>query len=157
MIMSQKKILIIDDSLVVLKALSGLLQARGYSVLTAQDASVALLTVRREIPDLILLDINFPLDVGSGGGLGWDGFQIMGWLRRMDEAKEVPIIIITGDDPAKYKDRCRAPEVVGCFRKPVDHEELLAVIRKTLEGRAGDKPPLMELPGDHENTTARGV
>src|ERR1017187_2997660 len=111
MIMSQKKILIIDDSLVVLKALSGLLQARGYSVLTAQDASVALLTVRREIPDLILLDINFPLDVGSGGGLGWDGFQIMGWLRRMDEAKEVPIIIITGDDPAKYKDRCRASEI----------------------------------------------
>jgi len=155
MMMSQKKILIIDDSLVVLKALSGLLQARGYSVFTAPDASVALLAVRREIPDLILLDINFPLDVGSGGGLGWNGFQIMGWLRRTDEAKEIPIIIITGDDPAKHKAQCRAPDVVGCFRKPVDHEELLATIRKTLEGKAGEKPPLTELPGGQENTTAR--
>ena len=154
---SQKKILIIDDSLVVLKALSGLLQARGYKAFTAQDASVALLTVRREIPDLILLDINFPLDVGSGGGLGWDGFQIMGWLRRTDEAKEVPIIIITSDDPAKFKVQCRASDVVGCFRKPVDHAELLATIRKTLEERAGKNHPLMESPGGQENATAPGV
>ena len=144
--MSHNKILIIDDSLVFLKAMSQLLQAQGYQVLTAEDGADALSTVRREKLDLILLDINFPPDVGYGGVISWDGFQIMGWLQRMDEAKEVPIIIITGGDPAKDKDRYRAPEVVGCFRKPVDHKELLATIRKTLDEKAREEPSPVELP-----------
>jgi CheY-like chemotaxis protein len=144
--MSHNKILIVDDSLVFVKALSKLLAARGYQVLTAEDGAAALSTVRREKPDLILLDINFPPDVAHGGTVNWDGFRIMDWLRRMDEAKGVPIIIVTGGDPAKDKDRCRAPEVVSCFRKPVDHEELLAAIHKTLDRKAGEEPPLMELP-----------
>jgi len=146
-LMSQNKILIVDDSLVFLKAVSTLLEAKGYQVLTAVDGAAALSAVRREKLDLILLDINFPPDVAHGGAVNWDGFRIMAWLRRMDEAKGIPIIIVTGGDPAKYKDQCRAPEVVGCFRKSVDHEELLAAIRKALDGRAGEEPPPMDLPG----------
>jgi CheY-like chemotaxis protein len=127
--------------------MSKLLQAKGYQVLTAEDGAAALSTVRREKPDLILLDINFPPDVAHGGTVNWDGFRIMDWLRRMDEAKGVPIIITSGGDPAKDKERCRAAGVAGFFRKPIDHEELLAAIRKALDGRAGEEAPPMELPG----------
>ncbi len=127
-----KKILIVDDSVVILKTLSTKLRANGYQVFTAMDGSEGVSTVRRERPDLILLDINFPPDVGHGGGVPWDGFLIMNWLRRMDEALHTPIIIITGTDPAASKDRCAAAGVSGFFKKPLNTEELLGAIGKIL-------------------------
>src|SRR6185436_18936059 len=85
--LKRKKILVVDDSPIILKTLSMKLKSRGYDVLTAEDGSVAVSTARREKPDLILLDITFPPDVGHGGGVPWYGFLIMNWLMRMDEAK----------------------------------------------------------------------
>ncbi len=138
MTMGQEKILIVDDSAVFVKAASLYLKSKGYQVFAAQDGASAISAVRREKPDLILLDISFPPDVAHGGGISWDGFGILGWLRRMDEAKGVPVIIITAGGPGKEKDayteRCRPYDVAAFFLKPVDHEELLKTIRQVLEG-----------------------
>jgi CheY-like chemotaxis protein len=136
----KRKILIVDDSVIVLKALSLKLKSKGYDVLTAADGSAAVSTARREKPDLILLDISFPPDVAHGGGVAWDGFLIMDWLRRMDEVKDIPIIIITGGDPEKLKDRSLAAGATAFFHKPLDNDELLGVIRKTL-GEDAEPPP----------------
>src|SRR5579862_717833 len=103
--MNRKKILVVDDSAIILKTLSMKLKAGGYDVLTAEDGAVAVATARRERPDLILLDLTFPPDVAHGGGVGWDGFLIIDWLRRMDEAKDIPVIVITGGDPERYRAR----------------------------------------------------
>src|SRR5215470_1695228 len=136
--MNQKKILIIDDSPVFLKTVSAKLTPHGYHALTARDGGEGISTVRHERPDLILLDINFPPDVAHGGGVSWDGFLIMNWLRRMDEGKDIPVIMITGGDPAKYKDRSLAAGAVGFFHKPLDHDELLNVVRQTLGESAAE-------------------
>jgi CheY-like chemotaxis protein len=130
--MSQKKILIVDDSPIILKTLSMKLKASGYAALTAEDGAGAVGTVRRERPDLILLDLTFPPDVAHGGGVPWDGFLIMNWLRRIDEAQGIPIIVITGGDAAQYKDQAMAAGAVSFFQKPIDNDELLTVIRQTL-------------------------
>jgi DNA-binding response OmpR family regulator len=131
--MNRKKILVVDDDLVILKTISMKLTANGYEACTADDGAGAVSTVRRCKPDLILLDLSFPPDVAHGGGVAWDGFLIMDWLRRLDEAKGIPIIIITGGDPVKYKDRALAAGAVHFFHKPINSDELLTVIRKTLE------------------------
>jgi len=55
------------------------------------------------------------------------------WFRRMDELKNTPIIIITGGEAAKYKERALAAGAVDFFHKPVDHEVLLAAIQKHLK------------------------
>jgi two-component system, OmpR family, KDP operon response regulator KdpE len=130
--MRRNKILVVDDSVVILKTLSMKLTANGYEVVTAEDGSEAVSAARRERPDLILLDIGFPPDVAHGGGVGWDGFLIMNWLQRMEECKDIPIVVITGGDPAKYKDRALAAGAVSFFHKPFDNDELLAVIQETL-------------------------
>jgi CheY-like chemotaxis protein len=129
---AKKKILIVDDNAVVVRALSMKLKASGYDTLTAQEGSEAVSAVRQQKPDLIVLDINFPPDVAHGGGIGWDGFRIMEWLRRINEAKGTPVIIITGGDPAKYKDAALAAGAVSFFQKPINNDELLAVIQKLL-------------------------
>ena len=100
------------------------------------DGSTAVSCVRRERPDLIILDINFPPDVGHGGGIPWDGFLILDWLRRLDEARETPVIFITGEDGAKFRERALSMGAVAFFQKPIDQEELLHVVHETV----GDPP-----------------
>ncbi len=138
--MNRKRILIVDDSTIILKTLSMKLKSNGYEVLTAADGGTAVSLVRREKPDLILLDISFPPDVAHGGGVAWDGFLIMSWLGRMEEAKNIPIMIITGAEPEKFKERAMAAGAVGYFQKPINNEELLASIRETI-GEAPAVPP----------------
>jgi len=131
-IVSKKRILVVDDDVVVVNRLSAKLKASGFEVVLAMDGSEAVSAVRHARPDLILLDITFPPDVAHGGGVAWDGFLIIQWLRRMDEVKDVPIIVITGGDSAKYKDKALAAGAVDFFHKPIDHDALVAVIRKIL-------------------------
>jgi CheY-like chemotaxis protein len=130
--MNRKKILIVDDSAIILKTLSMKLKGSGYDVITAADGASAVSTVRRDRPDVVLLDITFPPDVAHGGGVAWDGFLIMSWLRRIDEAKDIPVIIITGGDPAQYRDRSLAAGAIAFFQKPINNDELLETVRQTI-------------------------
>jgi CheY-like chemotaxis protein len=136
-----KKILVVDDNPVILKTLSLKLKSKGYDVATAMDGSGTVSAVRKERPDLILLDILFPPDVAHGGGVAWDGVRIIEWLRRFDEARNIPIIIISGADPAKYKGPSLAAGAVAFFSKPIDSDELLAAIRKVLGDDGSGGPP----------------
>ena len=95
---SQKKILVVDDNEVILKTISLKLQGAGFKIITALDGSEAVAAARKETPDLILLDINFPPAVE---GVPWDGFRIMDWFHRLDPVKKIPIIIITGLEDMK--------------------------------------------------------
>ena len=130
--MNRKKILVVDDDRVILKSLTIKLNAWGYDVTTASDGGSALSAVRTQPPDLILLDINIPPVVGHGGGVPWEGLLITVWLKRMEEAAHIPIIIITGGDPAKYEERARKIGATAFFHKPIDHDELFDVISKAL-------------------------
>ena len=138
--MNRKKILIVDDSRIVVRTLSLKLKA-DYEILTAADGGEAVAAVRQQRPDLILLDINFPPDVAHGGGVPWDGFLIIQWLRRMDEAKNIPIFIITGAEAGSYKERALAQGAAGFFHKPIDNEALLSTIRQTLNGDSAVTAP----------------
>ena len=123
------------------------LTANGYDVVTAEDGATAVSTARKERPDLILLDLSFPPDVAYGGGVGWDGFLIMNWLRRLEEAKDIPIIVITGGEPAQFRDRALAAGAVSFFHKPIDNDELLTVIRNTFgEKLAATQPSAAPVP-----------
>ncbi|HWI59688.1 MAG TPA: response regulator [Bacillota bacterium] len=70
----------------------------------------------------------------------WDGFLIMDWLRRLKEAQETPVIIVTGGEATTYKERALAAGAVGFFQKPVKPEALLAAIRQALGETASPNP-----------------
>jgi CheY-like chemotaxis protein len=124
-----RKILIVDDNEIIIKTISLKLQGAGYQVVTAMDGAEAVAAARKETPDLILLDISFPPDVTS---VQWDGFRIMEWFHRLDAAKRIPVIIITGSEDAKTKERANSSGAVAYFQKPLEHDQLLKVIRATL-------------------------
>jgi CheY-like chemotaxis protein len=129
-----KKILVVDDNAVVIKTITLKLQGAGYQVIAAMDGSEAVSLARKENPDLILLDISFPADVG---GVPWDGFRIMEWFHRLNSDRKIPVIVITGSEEPKTKERATAAGAVAFFQKPVEHDYLLKVVRATL----GDPVP----------------
>ena len=130
-----KKILVVDDNPVVLKAMYFFLRNHGYTVLMAETGADTLASLRRDKPDLILLDLDLP-DTGNIFNAMRDGFIIMDWARRTGAAENIPVIIISGLDPEEYKSRALAAGIATFFRKPVDNDKLLAAIRATL----GDPP-----------------
>lgn len=134
--MNRKRILVVDDNEVIVRSLASKLQSAGYEVLKALDGGEAVSAARTAKPDLIVLDIHFPPDVAHGGGIAWDGFLIIEWLHRIDEARGIPIIVISGGDAAKFKERSLESGAVAYFQKPIDNNELIATIRNTLEPAA---------------------
>ena len=124
-----KKILVVDDDEIILKTVSMKLQGAGYQVFTALDGAQAVAIARTENPDLILLDLTFPPAVD---GVPWDGFRVMDWFHRLDAAKKIPIIIITGSEDPRYKVRAASSGAVAYFHKPIDHDDLLKVIHTTI-------------------------
>jgi DNA-binding response OmpR family regulator len=127
--MKQKKILAVEDDPVVLKALTIKLEAKGYQVVPAMHGSQAVSAVRTQTPDLILLDLSFPPEMG---GIQWDGFRIMEWLKPVEEVAKIPIIVVSGGAPEKYESRVMELGAAAFFHKPIDHDELIVLIRQTL-------------------------
>ena len=140
----------VDDNVVVLKTLSIKLKSEGYEVRTAMDGSTAVSCVRRERPDLIILDINFPPDTGSASGASGLSFTILDWLRRIEEVRDTPIIFITSGDSAKFRQKALSAGAVAIFEKPVDHEEMMNVIRHTV-----GEPPFFSTAGRSRDLTVR--
>lgn len=138
-----KKILVADDNPVVLRALFSFLMSNGYEVSVALDGAEVVTSLRQQKPDLILLDIFFPPSVQ--GGMIWDGFLILEWLRGIGHAGEIPVIIISGAEPAKYRDRCLAAGAREYFQKPLPMKELLNSIRAALDDSAEKKQPEGEI------------
>lgn len=126
-----RKILIVDDNPIVVRAFQMKLKASGFEVITATEGSEGVGAARRAKPDLIILDLNFP-SVASFSSLNWDGFSIMQWLKRFKEVADIPIIILTSEDPAAQGEPALAAGAAAFCQKPVDFQEFLALILKHL-------------------------
>jgi CheY-like chemotaxis protein len=88
--MNNKKILIIEDELPMLKALSDKFTREGFSVLEARNGEEGLAVSLKTKPDLIVLDLFMPV---------MDGKAMMQELRQDEWGKNVPIIILTNLNP----------------------------------------------------------
>ena len=127
-----RKILLIDADAFFLRTLSTMLGEAGYEVMTAADGSAAVSTARGNKPDLIILDLYYPPDVGHGGGIAWDGFLVVEWIRRMADISGTRVIFTTAADPAQYAERARKAGASGLFRKGPDMSQLLSVVHRLL-------------------------
>ena len=129
------KLLVVDDNPIVQRTVYFALRDAGFQVLMAGDISDAMKLIRREQPDLILLDLSFPLDAGNINGPLQDGFFVIDWIYRTPEVKKSPVIIISSTAPAEYQERAAAAGVRACFQKPLDKEKLVASVQAILGGQ----------------------
>jgi CheY-like chemotaxis protein len=121
----RNKIMVVDDDPVVLKTLSLTLSSRGYKVVTATDGAQAIGLLRDEGPDMMLVDVSFPVDAYS-----WDGFYLAQWMRHMNRG--LPTIMMSGSYKPGYETRAAAMGAEGFMIKPLDNNLLLGAINKAL-------------------------
>ena len=117
------RVLVVDDYEPNLRGLSQLLERAHYTVLTASNGRDALETVRRERPDLVLLDVLMP---------GISGVDVCAELKRSVDTRLTPVVLISGEQE-------RQPRLAGLdagaddfLNKPVDPEELQARVRSLM-------------------------
>jgi DNA-binding response OmpR family regulator len=130
--MKPKKILVVEDDKVIQKLIADTLKGAGYEVLTAHNSATAVALARKEEPDLVTLDIELAKDSPDDS---WDGFSIAGWLRRLHEGKQKPVLmVISGSrEPSKLVERAADLGVFTCLIKPVDKKQLLDSVDAALK------------------------
>ncbi|MCA6574089.1 MAG: PleD family two-component system response regulator [Pseudanabaena sp.] len=84
--MTAKKVLVIDDSIMIRKMVKSILAGK-YDVIEASDGKSGLDAARRSFPDLILLDFVMPK---------YNGYQTLQAIRRVEGLQNVPVIMISG-------------------------------------------------------------
>lgn len=133
---TQSKILVVDDNPIIQRAMYFALRDKGYTVLMVGDVSSALKIVREQHPSAIVLDLNFPPDISLGGSGLRDGFWALDWLKKVEEVKDIPVIVVSSDPPEKSKLHAMASGAAAYFEKPVDKDKL-AVTMAALLGTSG--------------------
>lgn len=128
---TQKKILVIDDDPVTIRALTGALTSKGYAVSSARDGAEAIGMVREDIPDMLLVDVNLEPHDAFGGAAMFDGFQVTRWLRHVT-AKNIPAIIISASDKADYRSYAAKIGAESFMAKPISNAALLQSIEAGL-------------------------
>ena len=117
--MAIQKILIVDDSPTERYYLTDILVKNGFSVTTADNGEDALLKIRSERPELILMDVVMP---------GSNGFQITRAISKDPEMADIPVIICSSKNQETDRIWGMRQGAKDYFVKPVDPEALLARI-----------------------------
>lgn len=123
--LSGHSVLLVDDDMRNLFALSKSLRARGMSVLMAQDGFKALKQLEENADiELVLMDIMMP---------GKDGYETTREIRRQPQWAHLPIIAVTAKAMPGDRDKCLEAGANDYLTKPVDMDKLLSMMRVWLQ------------------------
>tara|TARA_R110002049_G_scaffold77563_6_gene198376 strand:+ start:766 stop:1131 length:366 start_codon:yes stop_codon:yes gene_type:complete len=115
-----KKILVVDDSPTERFALTEVLTANGFEVVSAENGEDAVVKSKAELPDLILMDVVMP---------GMNGYQATRTISRDEATRAIPIIICTTKGQETDRIWGMRQGAHDYLVKPIDHTELLERIK----------------------------
>lgn len=132
--LEKKKVLIIDDEPDTVIFMTSWLEDNGYSACSATDGKLGMEVIRREKPDLILMDLRMPHQTG---------FQLYRDLRLKDAFKHIPVIFVTGLTESQiFSDAgIPLPKPEAFIEKPVDLNALRDAIDKVFQVRIQGTSP----------------
>lgn len=117
-----KKILIVDDSSLVLRNMKTILEEK-YTVLIATSGEQTIKFVQKKHPDLILLDYEMP---------GWDGKKTYEMLKADKEIEDIPVIFLTSKADKEHIYSALETRPAGYILKPPDRDRLFSSIEEAL-------------------------
>jgi DNA-binding response OmpR family regulator len=121
-----KKILIIDDDILIRETVGLSLAGEGYAVSSLDGGEKAVEQVKAQKPDLVILDLYMP-DVS--------GFDVCRALKADEATKRVPIVIFTGSNETIDVMSGIDAGAFEYITKPIDGRQLLKKIKKMLDAR----------------------
>jgi twitching motility two-component system response regulator PilH len=116
-----KKILIVDDSMAMVRMIQSVLEKEGYRAIGISDPSQIEQTIDSEGPNLILLDVVMPER---------DGFQVCRSLKNSQAYKSIPIIVVSGKSTASDRFWAEQQGANGYVVKPFAPVDLMREVRR---------------------------
>ena len=118
-----KSVLLIDDDNVFLLTIGVRLKSMGYTVFAAKDAVTAISAVRKNNPDVIVLDVSLPAG---------DGFLVAKRLKNLISTAATPIIFVTASEEQGLRERAMKLGAANFLNKPFDATTLSDAIESAL-------------------------
>ena len=116
-------ILAVDDSEAIRTMMKVVLESAGHNVFVKENGREALDWARDHTVDLVITDLNMP-EMG--------GISLVSHLRRLDNYKSKPILVITTETADYKKSKAKTVGATGWIAKPVDKDRLLMAVQKTV-------------------------
>lgn len=123
-------ILIADDETHIVNVLAVKLQSAGYGVLCAHDGGAALRIAIDRVPDLIITDFMFSV---------LDGRELCKQLLVSTQTASIPVVIVTGHDPATDADVTRTTNIRAVIGKPFSPRDVLNQVNEILKNKPGGR------------------
>jgi twitching motility two-component system response regulator PilH len=117
------RILIVDDSPSQVMGISRIVEKLGHTAITAEDGAAGVEAAKRELPDLILMDVVMP---------NLNGFQATRSITREPTTKHIPVILVTTKDQDTDRVWGMRQGARAYLAKPFGEDELAALIAQYL-------------------------
>jgi CheY-like chemotaxis protein len=124
--MRRARVLVVDDSLSVRRAVATLLEDQGYEVAQARDGLEAVKAMEATRPDVLLTDLEMP---------NMNGLELTAHVRARAELGNLPVIMITSRSMDKHRRQAMANGVSVYLTKPYTDQELLQHVATAVTGR----------------------
>ena len=123
-ILAGRKVLIVDDDMRNIFALSTILEEHDMVIVSADNGRDAIRTLQEDPGvEIVLMDIMMP---------EMDGMETMREIRKIPQLKNLPIVAVTAKAMKGDREKCIEAGAWDYLSKPVDTEQLLAVLRAWL-------------------------
>lgn len=128
------RILIVDDSPSQLMGIRRIVEKLGHQALTAEDGAAGVEAAKRDLPELILMDVVMP---------NLNGFQATRSIARNPATKHIPIILVTTKDQDTDRVWGMRQGAKAYLTKPFSEAELATAITEVMSGGAAQAPQLI--------------
>lgn len=125
--MSEKTVLVIDDSATIRKLVDTHLTAAGYRVVLAPNAELGISLAGEVSPDLILLDHQLP---------GTTGYDVCCQLSQSEQLRQIPVVVSSTLRKKAYAEYVELSNVVDMLPKPYTEELLKTTVANAIETAA---------------------
>lgn len=122
----QPLIVCIDDSPVVCQQMCKIINSTGYRFISIRESIQALPVLLEQKPDLIFLDLVMPIT---------NGYELCSQIRRVSQFKEIPIVILTGNDGVIDRVRAKMAGASDFMSKPIEKDKIIAASQKYLNSK----------------------
>jgi two-component system, chemotaxis family, chemotaxis protein CheY len=119
-------ILVVDDSALIVRSVTTILELNGYKTESADDGETALAMLKAGLkPNLMITDINMPI---------MNGVELIKQTRMLPSFRFMPILVMTTESQQTLRDEAKSLGATGWVVKPVGGELLITIIKKLLPG-----------------------
>ncbi len=133
--LSGVKALVVDDNEINQDVLKEILEEMGIIVTLSSSGFAAIEEVKTKAFDIVLMDLRMPL---------MDGYAASKEIRKMKNARELPIIAVTASASPEEKEKCKRADIDDCILKPIDRMMLFSAMVRII-GKSAEREPLLNL------------